>query len=255
MSLESVIAGIKWWSSGVTWALAPNFGNSGTAFDVYQKIADEKINSDPISRSTISRTRCCCASALTPPIFSADRQNRVTRAGIWQVIHLVFLAVALAFIPERSYSQTTSLSETEIEYFGPFLDRAPTDVELSQLPSTARDIVVAKVRLIVQPHYIFEPDRREQDRGSQDLFHARVQIVEPVKGWSEIGQEYDTYFGRPGVGRRYKYPAALSEIGRHYFVVLFRSHDGQRRLLTPRIAKSEFEKWQAESLNSKLNGQ
>jgi len=45
MSLESVVAGIKFWNSTVTWAPTsdPDYGKSGVEFDIFQKI--EIINS------------------------------------------------------------------------------------------------------------------------------------------------------------------------------------------------------------------
>jgi hypothetical protein len=129
-----------------------------------------------------------------------------------------------------------------VQYSEYFLDQAPADVDRTKLPLTARNLVVAKVRVLEGPAYLIA---RDQPPG-KDLFWVRAEIVDVLSGTAVTGARYDLYFGVPGVGPRHKYPHTPRQKTRDYFVASYVAEDEMRRLLAFPVSQQEFEKWKKE---------
>lgn len=150
---------------------------------------------------------------------------------------LMNLPLAFGFAECRAQA---SAQQTSMEYAAYFLDRPPTPAELSRVPANARDVVVAKVKLVQSLVYLVGRDQSgERPPPPPDLFWARIEIIAAVQGATSTGGRQDVYFGTPG-GGQYKYPRPpLGE----YFVASYLSPDGKRRLLAFEISEQEFREW------------
>ena len=141
-------------------------------------------------------------------------------------------------------SAQVSAQQTSIEYATHFLDRPPTPAELSHVPADARELVVAKVRLVEPLTYFVNRDQSGRPPPlSPDVFFARIEIVAAVQGAASAGNRLDVYFGARIRGRNYKYPPPRWPLSREYFVASYVSPDGKRRLLAFQISEEEFREW------------
>jgi len=96
-------------------------------------------------------------------------------------------------------------AQNDIQFFTYFLDEPPTKVDLAQLPPTARDVIIARVRIVKGPNY-FAVDRDEVYRGKY-YFGARLAVTSVLEGQSKIGESYDVKFGIRGLNiSLYIYP-------------------------------------------------
>ena len=73
-----------------------------------------------------------------------------------------------------------------------FLDQLPPDPKASELPAAARDVVIAKVRLLQSPSW---NGPRHPAHPSASIFHS-IKILDVRSGSAAIGAEYNIYFGR-----------------------------------------------------------
>jgi hypothetical protein len=138
-----------------------------------------------------------------------------------------------------------------------FLDRVPDD-DLLSMPSSATDIVVAKVRLQQAPSYLGGRDRsgeRPKDL-PRDILFTRVKISDVRKGNAAIGQIFDIRFGLRGDERRFIYPYTPDQLGREYTVVIYLDvADGQHRLVPFSITELQYSQWEIEqSAYTRLRG-
>jgi hypothetical protein len=168
----------------------------------------------------------------------------------WLAVPLVCLVltnVPLAFGFAECSAQV-SAQQTSIEYATHFLDRPPTPAELSPVPADARDVVVAKVRLVEPLRYFSNRDQSglppPPPPPSSDVFFARIEIIEAVQGAASAGSRHDVHFGERVRGRNYKYPPPRWPLSREYFVASYVSPDGKRRLLAFQISEEEFREWE-----------
>jgi hypothetical protein len=138
-----------------------------------------------------------------------------------------------------------------------FLDRAPDD-DLLSMPSSATDIVVAKVRLQEAPSYLGGRDRSGEPpiNLSKDILFTRVKISDVRRGSAAIGQIFDVRFGLRGDERRFIYPYTPDQLGREYMVVIYLDvADGQRRLAPFSITELQYSQWEIEqSAYTRLRG-
>jgi hypothetical protein len=129
-----------------------------------------------------------------------------------------------------------------------FLEKPPTESEISQVPPSAREVIVAKVRLAGPLIYLVGRDQSGQPPPPpKDLFLAPVEIVDVLAGKAATGERYDVYFGVPRVEpQKYKYPHTPSQKSRDYFVVSYIEEDMVRRLVGVPLGEREFEVWKKE---------
>ena len=103
-----------------------------------------------------------------------------------------------------SNAQMASQDKPPIAYF---LDRVPESLDSSTLPKTARDVVVARVRVAGPPAYLIGRDQSGRPPPLPPyLYHARLKILDVRSGNAAIGEMVDVTFGVP------KSPAWLSII-------------------------------------------
>jgi hypothetical protein len=127
-----------------------------------------------------------------------------------------------------------------------FLDKLDGDVDLSKLPSAARDVVVAKVRALEFPSWL----GKRHSSGSpadlpRDVFFIRLKILDVHRGHAAIGEEYNIYFGE----RRQAlvYPTTPDQLTLEYMVVMYLdADDAKHRLVGFPISDAQYSEWQAE---------
>jgi hypothetical protein len=123
-----------------------------------------------------------------------------------------------------------------------FLDIPPGDIDRARVPPNARDVVIAKVRIVAGPIYTF--GRHAGDGPPQkDLLAARLEVVETLTGSASVGEQFTIYFGVPGSGRRYKVPQTPPQIASEHFIVSYVEGDNVRRLLAFGITEQEYDEW------------
>jgi hypothetical protein len=127
---------------------------------------------------------------------------------------------------------------TGAKFFTTFLQRAPGEDELRLLPASARNVVVARVHVAGGPAYLIGRDQSGRPPAlPKDLYWARLEVVEVIRGDARPGEQHDVFYGMPGTGSRYSRPFA-TERGIH--VVSYVSGDGVRRLLAFPVSEEEF---------------
>jgi hypothetical protein len=170
--------------------------------------------------------------------------------------YLFGLAVALVclaltnFLLEFGFARCSAQADTQgtsIEYATHFLDRPPTPAELSHAPADARDVVVAKVRLVEPLRYFSNRDQSglpPPPPPSSEVFFARIEIIEALQGAPSAGSRHDVHFGARDRVPNYKYPRPRWPLSREYFVAFYVGPDGKRQLLPFQISEQEFHEWQ-----------
>ena len=124
-----------------------------------------------------------------------------------------------------------------------FLDGPPSAVDKSKLPATARDVIIAKVRIVGDLIYLVPRDESGYAASPpKDLFLAQVEFVDVLAGAAVTGKRYEVYFGFPGVGRM-EYPHTPTHMARDYFVISYRDGDGRRRLVGYPVSEREYVEW------------
>jgi hypothetical protein len=98
----------------------------------------------------------------------------VNQQGRYRRIALVVLVATLA---EACGSQAeVNTQPTSTEYFTHFLDRPPDAAELRRMPTDARDIVVAKVRLVIGLYRWAPPDVTDRQTAPGRIVETLPQI-------------------------------------------------------------------------------
>jgi len=158
--------------------------------------------------------------------------------------------VALAFIAIMCVTTGARLSATEpdktpVAYF---MDQPPADVDApNYLPNDAQDVTVAKVRFDQGAEGVIWLGGRHCERCTNDIFGARLKIVEVRTGSAQIGQVLFVHLGQRSEHREFfAYPITPDQKSREYTVVIYLGGDGKRRLVPFQISKLEYDKWRAE---------
>jgi hypothetical protein len=160
---------------------------------------------------------------------------RIALVGYWAVI-------AAPGTGAQTYDGTQT-----VQYLQSFLDQTPDDAELARLPPGAQDVTVAKVRVLAGPFYLIGRDQSGAPPPlPKDLFAARVEVLEVLKGKTTIGAVLHPSFGVPGPGRRYKFPHTPLQKERSYFIVSYVDDDRVRRLLAFTVSEQEYAVWEEE---------
>jgi hypothetical protein len=139
----------------------------------------------------------------------------------------------------RSQVQMVANHKTPTAYF---LNQLDGDVDLSKLPSAARDVVVAKVRALESPSWLGE---RHSANLPRDVFFIRLKVLDVRRGNAVIGEEYNVYFGERD--RVLVYPITPDQLTREYMVVMYLdANDAKHRLVGFPISDAQYSGWQAE---------
>ncbi|MGX4806288.1 hypothetical protein [Bradyrhizobium guangdongense] len=114
------------------------------------------------------------------------------------LIKLIF-AVMMSLITLAQLS-ATERDMTPVAYF---MDQPPADVAApTYLPSGAKDVIVAKVRL-GQGLDVAWLGGRHCEGCTNDIFGSRIKIVEVLAGSAQVGQVFDVLFGQRSEHREY----------------------------------------------------
>lgn len=128
-----------------------------------------------------------------------------------------------------------------------FFDQPPAETLLAELPAAARDVVVAKVRIIGGVSSLLGRDQSGRPPPlTKDSLHAWVEITDVIRGAATVNMRFDGVFGKPGTELRYKFPHTQSMLKREYFIVSYVGGDGIRRLLGSPVSLEVYEKWYEE---------
>jgi hypothetical protein len=165
------------------------------------------------------------------------------------------LAVACVVL-NAGYAPAQTAAEPPRKYF---LDVPPTQDDLAHLPSQARDVIVAKVRLSNGGPVLLS--RRDESGMPSSfvpkyLFFAQIELLDVVSGPAKSGDRLGVFFAPPGRGQRDITPRTPAMIARKYFVVIFLNSDNEHQLLQQPASEEEFNGWEAEWLEcERIRGQ
>jgi hypothetical protein len=134
--------------------------------------------------------------------------------------------------------KVASNEETVVAHF---LDQLPPDPKASELPAAARDVVIAKVRLLQSPTW---NGPRHPAHPLRDVFFTQIKILDVRSGNAAIGAEYNIYFGRE---KEMMYPDTPEQLSREYIVMMYLdADDAKHRLVGFPISSAQYTRWQAE---------
>ena len=162
--------------------------------------------------------------------------------------------VAIIGVTTVARISATELDKTPVAYF---LEQVPADVNAPRyLPSDAKDVIAAKVRL-GQGLDVAWLGGRHCEGCTNDIFGSRLKIVEVLAGSAQVGQIFNVLFGQRSERLQFiAYPNTPDQLSREYTVVIYLGGDGKRRLVPFQISQLEYEKWSAErSAYQRLRGQ
>jgi hypothetical protein len=132
-----------------------------------------------------------------------------------------------------------------------FLDTAPTSLSVSTLPKTAKQVVVAKVRMTSETQLRFKTD--ETGAALPDTpgqFESVLEIVDIVHGKlnekSQITVTYEYPMGKTLRRSFQPYPSTPQQRDRDYFVVIYSDDRGKLRLAAFPMSDAEYDAWEAE---------
>lgn len=128
-----------------------------------------------------------------------------------------------------------------------FLDRVPENLDISTLPKTARDVIVARVRAAGPPAYLIGRDQSGRPPPLPPyLYHARLKILDVRSGNAAIGEMVDVTFGVPKSPSAVHHPHTPKQLDRDYYVVMYSGDDGERHLTGFPISVTQYQEWDAE---------
>lgn len=157
--------------------------------------------------------------------------------------------LGIAFVAIMGVTLVARLSAAEQDNtpVAHFLERMPADINApNHLPSGARDVVVAKVRL-GQGLDVTWLGGRHCEGCTNDILAARIKVVEVLTGRARAGQIFDVRLGQRSEHREFiAFPNTPDQLDREYTVVIYLGEDGKRRLVPFPISQLEYERWNEE---------
>jgi hypothetical protein len=130
-----------------------------------------------------------------------------------------------------------------------FFEHPPSDFA-NRLQATARDLIVAKVRL---GNFIYLVRRDQSGRrppAPKFRYQVSVEVVEALEGPAEKGARFEVYFALSSEkGQRFIYPVTPSDRARDYFIISYLDSDNNRRLQGLPVGEQRYERWNEQFLN------
>jgi hypothetical protein len=160
----------------------------------------------------------------------------------------VVAAIAIHFTSAIAVAQTTETTTRNDSYLiAYFLDAEPGDISRAALPTTARDVVVARWKAALSV-------RREPDEHAlvpEYLFRSKLSVAVVLSGHAAAGDNFDATFAKPNAsGRMTMIPHSPDEVNREYFVIAYVAEDGQRHLAGYPISEAKYRAWEAAVMES-----
>jgi hypothetical protein len=148
-------------------------------------------------------------------------------------------------------------AQKDTKYFTSFLNKPPSKEDMSRLPSDAKDVVVAKVRVVASYGFGGRHGEALGPRPRNALFGVEVIVTAVVSGNATMeprqntimGPRHHVVYGRPGSGLRHIIPHTQGQRALEYYIVSYRRDDQWRRLVEFPITKEKFEEWEKEALD------
>jgi hypothetical protein len=152
------------------------------------------------------------------------------------------LGLMIANSPQVAWAQTGSGYATKY-----FLDEPPTATELSALPVTAQDVLVAKVRIVGRIIYCCgrHPWDPPQPR-PKTVLRAELNILEILRGSATKDARYFVSFIALGSGQRHKYPHTPPAYARDYYIAAYLNEDNEHQLVGFPEDEETYERWDRE---------
>jgi hypothetical protein len=123
-----------------------------------------------------------------------------------------------------------------------FLDEKPDNADVSRLPASARQPLIAKVRVVS----ITSSTSRDGGSPTNGQFLAELRLLELYSGDAPATQEMFLSFAPVGAHLHIKYPHTPSMREREYFIVSYVGEDRRRCLLGYPISQDEYKQFDAE---------
>ena len=166
----------------------------------------------------------------SPSYSTRHKHNRLFLAALMSVIAVAPLNTTE---PKERHQDMTPVAY--------FMDQPPPDVDApNNLPNDAQDVTIAKVRFDQSGFGVFWLGGRHCEGCTDDIFGARLKIVEVRTGSAEIGEVLFVQLGRRSEHRKFiAFPSTPHQRGRDYTVVIYLGGDGKRRLVPFQISQLE----------------
>jgi len=133
-----------------------------------------------------------------------------------------------------------------------FLDEAPADLSISNLPQTAKELVVAKVRLAGRSAWRGGRDQSGLPPSGplpKEWLSAQLTILDVLRGKLPEKSIFGVTFGTRDNGHTYiPNPMTPSQLNRDYFVVMFPDDSGRMHLAGFPMSEAQYREWEAEML-------
>jgi hypothetical protein len=128
-----------------------------------------------------------------------------------------------------------------------FLEEPPAAIDRSKLPATARDVLVAKVRIVGRVVYLGgrHPWDPPQPR-PKTVLGAEVEILDVLSGSAVKSTRHIVVFLERGSGQRHKYPHVPKAYERDYFIVSYLNEENARQLAGFPEDAQRYEQWDRE---------
>ncbi|MCA1412043.1 hypothetical protein I6F30_13020 [Bradyrhizobium sp. NBAIM20] len=143
----------------------------------------------------------------------------------------------------------TAGSELPVMYF---LDKPPGDIRTSTLPTTAKEVLLAKVRLLGTAAGLggrIPPGGRGNDPLRERLA-VSLRVLEVLSGNASVGSVFDATFGvTDQTHSLIPVPRTKSELERDYFVVVYADDGGHWHLAGFPMSEAEYRSWEEKLWN------
>jgi hypothetical protein len=159
---------------------------------------------------------------------------------------IIAIIGVVPFMNHESCAQMATQDKPPIAYF---LDRVPENLDISTLPKTARDVVVARVRITSSPSYLVGRDQSGRPPPPPlppYLFHARLKIKDVRRGSATVGEMVDVTFGAPDPRGLVHHPHTPEQFDRDYDVIIYAVDDDERHLAGFPISETQYRDWEAD---------
>jgi hypothetical protein len=155
-------------------------------------------------------------------------------------VHLLIgFATALALTVSAWHARAEANYDSYLLNF--FIDEAPADTSSLKLPASARDVFIARVRVVGNTHW-----RGGRHEAAKLLLGAKVEIIDVLAGKTATGGRLNVAFGPRGGGKKYMYPHTPAQRSRTYFIVGFSNEDNELELVGFPVARDAHERWDGE---------
>jgi hypothetical protein len=203
-----------------------------------------RVVDTPISLST--------ELACYPPardIAGANRQRSdISLSGQYLKLSrraMIAILTVIGVVPLNNHGSNAQMASQDKPPIAYFLDRVPESLDSSTLPKTARDVVVARVRITSSPSYLGGRDQSGiRSPRPPYLFHARMKILNVRSGSASVGAEVDATFGEPFP--LIHFPHTPNQLSRDYDVVIYSGDDDERHLAGFMISETQYREWDEE---------